>query len=47
MDDGQPTDKEEPTISQEQEGNGLDWLLRTDSSEIIPAPMDTNVLLAR
>ncbi|XP_049895882.1 transient receptor potential cation channel subfamily V member 1-like [Epinephelus moara] len=47
MDDGQPTDKEEPTISQEEEGNGLDWLLRTDSSEIIPAPMDTNVLLAR
>ncbi|XP_042342627.1 transient receptor potential cation channel subfamily V member 1-like [Plectropomus leopardus] len=44
MDNGKPT--AEPDKSQEEEGNSLDWLLRTDSSEIFPVPMDTNVLLS-
>ncbi|XP_054455866.1 transient receptor potential cation channel subfamily V member 1-like [Anoplopoma fimbria] len=42
MDNGQPPDK-----SPGEEGNGLDWLLKKDSSEIIPAPMDTNVSIPR
>ncbi|KAK9521318.1 hypothetical protein VZT92_021135 [Zoarces viviparus] len=42
MDDGQP-----PDTSPEEEGNSLDWLLKTEGSEIVPAPMDTNVSIAR
>ncbi|XP_023266093.1 transient receptor potential cation channel subfamily V member 1-like [Seriola lalandi dorsalis] len=46
MENGRPQDKEEPNKGQEEEGNSLDWLLGKDSSEINPAPMDTNVLLS-
>ncbi|XP_071353076.1 transient receptor potential cation channel subfamily V member 1-like [Trachinotus anak] len=47
MENGRPQEREEPNKEEEEEGNSLDWLLRKDSSEIIPAPMDTNVLLSR
>ncbi|KAG8001751.1 Transient receptor potential cation channel subfamily V member 1 [Nibea albiflora] len=43
MDDGQQPDTEESNKGQDEEGNSLDWLLRKDDTEIIPAPMDTNV----
>ncbi|XP_051254557.1 transient receptor potential cation channel subfamily V member 1 isoform X1 [Dicentrarchus labrax] len=47
MDNGQQPDREEPNEGEEEEGNGLDWLLGKDSPEIIPAPMDTNVSISR
>ena len=47
MDDGQKSDTEEPNTGQEEEDKGLQWLLGTDSLEIIPAPMDTNVCMLR
>ncbi|XP_034095385.1 transient receptor potential cation channel subfamily V member 1-like isoform X3 [Gymnodraco acuticeps] len=51
MSDGQPADTAEPNTSPEEQeeagGNSLDWLLKTNSSERIPAPMDTNVSITR
>ncbi|KAI9536925.1 hypothetical protein NQZ68_030149 [Dissostichus eleginoides] len=51
MSDGQPADTAEPNTSPEGQeeggGNSLDWLLKTNSSERIPAPMDTNVSITR
>ncbi|XP_029301832.1 transient receptor potential cation channel subfamily V member 1-like [Cottoperca gobio] len=47
MNDGQPPDTVEPNKNPEDEDNGLDWLLRANSAEIIPTPMDTNVLTSR
>lgn len=48
MSDGQPADTAEPNTSLEEGGgNSLDWLLKTNSSERIPAPMDTNVSITR
>ncbi|GAA6223568.1 transient receptor potential cation channel subfamily V member 1-like [Lates japonicus] len=47
MENGQTQDGAEPNKGQEEEANSLDWLLRKDSPEIIPAPMDTNVLMSR
>ncbi|KAI4814916.1 hypothetical protein KUCAC02_005092 [Chaenocephalus aceratus] len=45
---GQPADTAEPNTSLEEGGgNSLDWLLKTNSSERIPAPMDTNVSITR
>lgn len=44
-------DKKEPNKGQgeEKEGNGegLDWLLPKEDSEISPVPMDTNISLSR
>uniref|UniRef100_UPI0037E7A5D8 transient receptor potential cation channel subfamily V member 1-like n=1 Tax=Semicossyphus pulcher TaxID=241346 RepID=UPI0037E7A5D8 len=42
MDNDQSTEGEEPNKCQEEEDNGLDWLLGRDSPEIVHAPMDTN-----
>ncbi|XP_070685030.1 transient receptor potential cation channel subfamily V member 1-like [Pempheris klunzingeri] len=47
MDGAQRADKVEPNKSQEEEENGLDWLLGRDSPEITPAPMDTNISMSR
>lgn len=47
MNDGLPPEEVEPNKDQEEEGNGMDWLLGKDSPEIIHAPMDTNVLMSR
>lgn len=47
MDNRQLPDKVEPNKGQEEEEKGLDWLLGRDSSEIIPAPMDTNISISR
>ncbi|XP_020499131.1 transient receptor potential cation channel subfamily V member 1 [Labrus bergylta] len=45
--DGQPPDKVDSNTSQEdEEDNGLDWLLGRDSPEIVHAPMDTNILIS-
>ncbi|XP_042269846.1 transient receptor potential cation channel subfamily V member 1-like isoform X2 [Thunnus maccoyii] len=47
MEAGQPSDTVDANTGHEEEGNGLDWLLKKDSSEITPPPMDTNDSLSR
>ncbi|KAM9853777.1 transient receptor potential cation channel subfamily V member 1-like isoform 2-T2 [Aulostomus maculatus] len=46
MEEHQLPDTEEASKDQNEEENSLNWLLGEDSSEIILAPMDTNVSLA-
>ncbi|XP_069569057.1 transient receptor potential cation channel subfamily V member 1-like isoform X1 [Brachyistius frenatus] len=46
MENSQPPDQEEPNKSREGQENSLDWLLRKDSAEISPVPMDTNVSIS-
>ncbi len=47
MNNSQPPDGVGPNKDQEEEGNGMDWLLGKDSPEINHVPMDTNIVLSR
>uniref|UniRef100_A0A668RG65 Transient receptor potential cation channel, subfamily V, member 1 n=1 Tax=Oreochromis aureus TaxID=47969 RepID=A0A668RG65_OREAU len=43
MKNGETPEDMDPNEGQEAEGSSLDWLLKKDSSEMTPVPMDTNV----